>query len=148
VAPAAAFADADTAVSPETGLEPVAGLQDWLGRWADAGGLSAIASTAGRADVERAVNVLALDRWIPWRLGGDDGVAVKPAPDAVYDLCGRMGLQPAQVAVVGDGVNDLLMGRSAGVAAVIGVLSGVETAERLAAHADWVVPDLTCLRFD
>jgi phosphoglycolate phosphatase len=144
----AAFADADAALSPETGLEPIAGLHDWLGRWADAGGLSAIASTAGRADVARAVAVLQLGRWIPWCLGGDEGVAVKPSPDAVFELCGRMGLQPGQVAVVGDGVNDMRMGRAAGVAAVIGVLSGVETAERLAEHADWVVPDLTYLRLD
>jgi HAD superfamily hydrolase (TIGR01493 family) len=145
-AAADAFAEADAACRPDLGLEPISGLHGWLDAWSAAGGLTAIASTASRADVERAVDVLDLDRRIPWRLGGDDPVAVKPAPDAVHHLCAAMGVSPAEVAVVGDGVNDLLMGRAAGVAAVVGVLSGVETAERLAEHADWVLPDLTHLR--
>lgn len=142
----AAFAAADTAIDPRTGLEPIAGLHAWLAGWVEAGGKAAIASTASRADVEHTVAAMAIGEWVPWRLGGDDAVAVKPAPDAVWHLCAAMGVSPAQVAVVGDGVNDLLMGRAAGVAAVIGVLSGVETAESLAGHADAVVPDLAHLR--
>jgi phosphoglycolate phosphatase-like HAD superfamily hydrolase len=141
-----AFAEADGTHRPQARIEPIPGLHDWLAGWHAAGGLSAIASTASRADVELAVEALGLDTWIPWRLGGDDPVPVKPQPDAVHHLCAAMGVRPAEVLVVGDGVNDLQMGRAAGVAGVVGVLTGVEPAARLAEHADWVVPDLTHLR--
>lgn len=57
----------------------------------------------------------------------------KPDPGILLDLCRRLGLAPAQVAMVGDRVyTDMAMARKAGVFAVL-VLSGEATAEDAAA---------------
>lgn len=57
----------------------------------------------------------------------------KPDPGILLDLCRRLGLAPAQVAMVGDRIyTDMAMARKAGVFAVL-VLSGEATAEDAAA---------------
>jgi phosphoglycolate phosphatase-like HAD superfamily hydrolase len=73
---------------------------------------------------------------------GDDGHAIKPAPDAVLSLCEQFGIAPAQAIVVGDTAADLIMGRAAGAGLVVGVLSGVGTAEVLGPHADLLLPSV------
>jgi len=44
--------------------------------------------------------------------------------------------------MVGDSTVDMLMARSAGLAAAIGVTSGAMPADLLAVHADHLVPDI------
>jgi NagD protein len=57
----------------------------------------------------------------------------KPDPGILLDLCRRLGLRPAQVAMVGDRIyTDMAMARKAGVFAVL-VLTGEATAEDAAA---------------
>jgi HAD superfamily hydrolase (TIGR01450 family) len=57
----------------------------------------------------------------------------KPDPSILLDLCHRLGLAPAQVAMVGDRIStDVAMAQKAGVFAVL-VLSGEATAEDAAA---------------
>ena len=48
----------------------------------------------------------------------DDDPAVKPSPEGVLAACGRFGLAPAQVMVVGDYVYDVEAGRAAGAVTV------------------------------
>ena len=69
----------------------------------------------------------------------DDGIAVKPAPDMVLAACEATGVQPARTAVVGDSPADLEMGRAAGAALVVGVLTGVGGQADLAQLADVVI---------
>jgi len=66
-------------------------------------------------------------------------VPVKPAPDMVFALCRATGVAPAQCVVVGDSAADLQMGRAAGAGLVVGVLSGVSSAEVLKPYADGVI---------
>jgi phosphoglycolate phosphatase len=54
-------------------------------------------------------------------------------------------VSPARTLVVGDSVVDLLMGRAAGVALTMGVLSGSGTAQTLARHADILLPTVCAL---
>jgi phosphoglycolate phosphatase-like HAD superfamily hydrolase len=75
----------------------------------------------------------------------DDGVPVKPAPDMVIHLCEVVGVQPARTAVVGDSPADLLMARAAGVAFVVGVLTGVGERSDLEPLADLVVESVEAL---
>ncbi|MBC7544073.1 MAG: HAD family hydrolase [Candidatus Sericytochromatia bacterium] len=142
-----AFDRADAQAQPEKRLEPIAGLRPWLESWIAAGGRCAIASTASRRDIDTALSVLAIRPFFPFCLGGDEVQAPKPDPEAVRRLCGQLQVGPEAVAVVGDGLNDMLMGRAAGVGATIGVLSGVDTAATLGPHADLLLPDLTQLRW-
>ena len=69
----------------------------------------------------------------------DDGLPAKPAPDAALALCRRLGVPPAQAAMVGDSLADLRMGRAAGVGLLVGVSSGLSDAEALRTEADVVL---------
>lgn len=114
--------------------------------WLRAGGAQiAIVTTDTRAGVERdlgAAGVLGAVRAI---VAADSGVALKPAPEAVLAACAMSGSDPARAIVVGDSVADLLMGRGAGVALVVGVLSGSGDAPTLAPHADLLLPTVCAL---
>lgn len=73
--------------------------------------------------------------------GFDSGFGAKPAPDPLLAFAAAVGLQPAQVVMVGDSTHDLLAGRAAGMATV-GVLTGTATRDVLAPYADEVLPDI------
>ena len=72
-------------------------------------------------------------------VGADAGHGIKPDPGMLLAFCRRVGLVPAEVAMVGDAVVDLLMGRNARAGLVIGVTTGVTPREVLAPHADRVL---------
>lgn len=71
--------------------------------------------------------------------GSDAGHGVKPEPGLVHAFCAAVGLEPAQVAMVGDTPADLEMGRNAGCRLVIGVLTGGAPARLLEPLADHVI---------
>jgi NagD protein len=74
-----------------------------------------------------------------------DVVLGKPDPGILLDLCHRLGVAPAEMAMVGDRIyTDVIMSLKAGVMAVL-VLSGEATAAdaaALAPSADLVVADI------
>jgi phosphoglycolate phosphatase len=74
--------------------------------------------------------------------GADSGYGAKPGPGMVVAFCAAQGLNPAEVAVVGDAVHDLAMGRAAGVGLTVGVLSGTSGREDLAPLADIVIESI------
>ena len=59
----------------------------------------------------------------------------------VLAFAAHLGIDPSQVAMVGDSVHDLHAGRAAGAVAVA-VTSGLADAETLAPHADHVLDDI------
>jgi phosphoglycolate phosphatase len=74
--------------------------------------------------------------------GADSGFGSKPGPGMAHAFCAAVGLAPAEIAVIGDAVHDLAMGRAAGVGLTIGVLSGTSVRDDLAALADLIVADI------
>lgn len=78
--------------------------------------------------------------------GCDSGHGAKPEPGMVHAFCRAMSLGTRDVAVVGDAVHDLEMGRRAGVGLRIGVLGGTSPREVLAPHADVVLESAAELR--
>ena len=56
-----------------------------------------------------------LARW-PFRAiaGHRDGVPLKPAPDAAFDIAARLGVAPAHCAFVGDSAIDIATAQAAG----------------------------------
>ena len=48
-------------------------------------------------------------------LGADEGLPLKPAPDAFQKIMNDLGIAKEQTAVVGDGTTDILAGRAAGI---------------------------------
>ena len=105
----------------------------------------AVATTDDRAPTEATLAALGVAPLLDGLACGDDGHAIKPAPDAVLKLCGQLGIAPAQAAVVGDTAADLRMARAAGAGLAIGVLSGVGSRELLAPLADVLLPSVAGL---
>lgn len=107
--------------------------------------LFAVATSDDRRPTEQTLAALGIDREIAAVACADDGFASKPAPDAVLTLCARLNVPPERTAVVGDSPADLRMGRSAGAARVIGVLTGVGDLAALEPLADVVLGSIADL---
>ncbi len=75
-------------------------------------------------------------------VGCDSGFGAKPDPRMVYGFCRAIGVEARKVAVVGDAVHDLAMGRAAGVGLNVGVLSGTSHREDLEDFADLILPSI------
>ena len=77
--------------------------------------------------------------------GCDSGFGSKPDPRMVFGFCRALGLRAGEVAVVGDAVHDLAMGRAGGVGLTVGVLSGTSEREDLEDYADLILPSINDL---
>lgn len=74
--------------------------------------------------------------------GADSGFGIKPGPGMVNAFCQHTHLSADSVVMVGDSPFDLVMGRNAGVALTVGVLTGATEARHLESHADYVFDDI------
>ena len=109
-------------------------------------GLSDYALGVGTNDGEAAARAQ-LDRAgisFPFIAGYDSGHGAKPGPGMVLAFAEWAGLDPSEVAMVGDSEHDLNAARAAG-AVAIAVLSGPIGEGRLAPLADAVLDDITAL---
>jgi phosphoglycolate phosphatase len=78
-------------------------------------------------------------------VGCDSGFGSKPDPRMVYGFCKAVGVDAAEVAMVGDAVHDLAMGRAATVALNVGVLSGTSGRKDLEPLADLILDSINDL---
>ena len=92
----------------------------------------AVVTTDDRAPTDATLRALGIRTGVDALVCGDDGFPMKPAPDPVFALCQALRTEPPRVAVIGDTRADMTMARAAGAGRVVGVLSGVGTAEDLA----------------
>lgn len=77
--------------------------------------------------------------------GFDSGHGVKPGPGMVHGYCAKVGLEPAQVAVIGDNTHDLEMAKAAGAGLRVGVLTGTGRRPELEPLADLILPGIAAL---
>ena len=105
----------------------------------------AVVTTDDRGPTEATLRALGIRGAVAGMVCGDDGFAMKPAPDPVFALCQALQTEPPRVAVVGDSPADIAMARAAGAGRVVGVLTGVGTAADLA-EADVVLGSIAELR--
>ncbi|MGF1610094.1 MAG: HAD family hydrolase [Kiloniellales bacterium] len=104
-----------------------------------------LATHDSAAGAEATVTRFGLGGLLDFVAGYDSGHGTKPGPGMVEGFCRATGLAPGAIAVVGDNLHDLEMGRAAGVALVVGVLTGTSHAADLAPLADRVLDDITQL---
>lgn len=104
-----------------------------------------IATSDDRLPTERTLDALGVAAQVDATVCADDGIPVKPDPAMVVHLCALTAAAPGRTAVVGDSMADLRMGRAAGVALCIGVLSGTATHAELEPLADLVLPSVGAL---
>ena len=96
------------------------------------------------ANTRAQLRQLGLDELLEFIAAYDSGYGHKPDPAPVLAFAQFAGLAPAEIAVVGDTEHDLVAARAAGATAV-GVLSGPVPRERLAPHADVLLPSIAKL---
>jgi phosphoglycolate phosphatase len=123
-------------------MVPVGDLAALLGSLKRRGLRLGIASSDGEAAIRDTVARFGLDAAIDFVAGYDSGHGPKPEPGMVRAFCRAVGVEPSAVAMVGDTLHDLEMGRAAGCGLVVGVLTGTGTRDSLAEMADLVIDDI------
>ena len=114
------------------------GVPDGLTRLREDGRLLAVATSKPQRAAERILQLMRISAAFDVVAGDDTVARGKPHPDMALFIASRLGLEPAECVVVGDGVADMAMGRAAGMRS-IGVSYGVATtAELIAAGAEQV----------
>jgi len=79
---------------------------------------------------------------LDFAVGCDSGLGSKPDPRMVHGFCAAVGARAGEVAMVGDAIHDLAMGRAAGVGLNVGVLSGTSAREDLDGYADLILDSI------
>lgn len=125
--------------------KPVADLAALFGALRARGIVLALATSDDRAPTETLLRELGLSGHVAALVCADDGLPIKPAADMILHLCRVLAIAPAEVMMVGDSVDDLRMGRAAGVGMTVGVLSGLSSVELLEPFADVVIPSVASL---
>jgi phosphoglycolate phosphatase len=106
----------------------------------------AIVTSDDRAATVASLPVLGIEPYVAGMICGDDPVANKPAPDALFRLSQELGVALARVMMVGDTLGDMLMAGAAGAGCRLAVLSGAAGAAELTPHADAVLPSIDGIR--
>jgi phosphoglycolate phosphatase len=140
-----AYQRADQAVDPVRVARPVPGVDHALRRLRAAGARLAVATTDTTDQAIRGLAALGFGDLLDAIVGADAVSRPKPDAEAVHRCCDTVGVAAREAIVVGDAVADVLMGREAGVALTVGVLTGVTTAAEFDGHADVVVGSLADL---
>jgi phosphoglycolate phosphatase len=122
---------------------PVTDLAAFFGRLHGRGFKLGIASS----DNERSIRLMAqrfgFAEFVDYIAGYDSGFGSKPEAGMVLGFCKATGLEPAEVAVVGDNNHDLHMGHNAEAGLKVAVLTGTGSRESLAAASDYCLNDIT-----
>ncbi len=108
---------------------PYPGVVELLGRLA--GRSLAVVTNKPTDQAEKVIDDLGLSPLIPLVVGPELTERCKPAPEHLFAALERLGRQPSEAVIVGDGTTDMLAGRDAGTA-TIAVLWGYQTREQLA----------------
>jgi 2-phosphoglycolate phosphatase len=104
--------------------------------------LVALCTNKPRVTTERVLAGLDLDRYFRVVIAGGDLPQSKPDPLPILHIASELGLEPAELAVVGDGAQDVLAGRAAG-ARTVGLTDSIQPSERIrAANPDVLLDSL------
>lgn len=122
--------------------QPVTDLVVCLGRLRERGYKLGVATHDVQASAERMLARFGALSLFDFLAGYDSGHGTKPGPGMVEGFCRATGLAAPEVAVVGDNLHDVNMGRNAGVGLVVGVLTGTAGRAALAAEADHVLESI------
>jgi phosphoglycolate phosphatase len=101
-----------------------------------------IASSDGAAAVADTVRHFGLTGLVDFIAGYDSGHGYKPEAGMFTAFCAACRLEPHEVAMVGDNLHDMEMGRRGGAGWRIGVLTGTGTRQTLTPASDMVLDSI------
>ncbi|MCV2863561.1 HAD family hydrolase [Albidovulum sediminicola] len=130
-----------SSLATETALVAATDLPPLFAALKGAGLYVGLATNDFAAPAEAHLRQAGVRQFFDFVAGFDSGHGAKPAPGPLLAFAASGGLDPAEVAMVGDSVHDLVAGRAAGMRTV-GVLTGIALAAELAPHADVVLPHI------
>lgn len=128
------------------GLMAVAGVGDFVKRLTRAGVPRAVATSASRRDLERALDALGLREHIRVAVTVDDVRRGKPHPEVYLKAAERLGIDAAACIVFEDAIVGVHAARAAGMR-VIGVTTAHTAEELVAAGAERAVPHFEEVRW-
>ncbi|WP_108483367.1 HAD family hydrolase [Oceaniglobus ichthyenteri] len=124
---------------------PIPGGAGLIRTLAAQGIIMGVASSDSAAAIRVFLDSVGLAEYFQFIAGYDSGYGHKPDPAALLAFADEIGAAPNEIAMVGDNIQDLQLGRDAGAGMVVGVLSGTGSAVELAPLATVVVPDISHL---
>ena len=124
---------------------PVTDLVAFFRELKASGYRTGIATNDNEASALATVMRFDLTAHVEFVCGYDSGHGAKPEPGMVHAFCAATGLEPSQVAMVGDNFHDLEMARRAGAGLKVGVLTGTSLRTDLEGHADIVLDSIVAL---
>ena len=125
---------------------PVPGLHATLKSLSSRGLRLGVATNDSEMGARSTLKKLDILNYFDLVAGYDSGYGGKPDPGMVRAFCAATDLAPAQVAVVGDSLHDLEMGRRAEAGLLIGVLTGTGDRDLLEPHATLVLDSIADLK--
>lgn len=138
--------EAHLAVSAESApLAPVVPLEPLLSEFKEQGLALGVVTNDTEASAKVHLSAAGALDAMDFVAGHDSGFGAKPDPEPLLAFASKIGLPPANVAMVGDSTHDLIAGRRAGMVTV-GVLTGLASVEVLQEYADVVLPHIGHLR--
>ena len=127
------------------GLVATADMPGLFHQLAGAGYRLGIATNDNTELAELAAQQLGIRGHLTFVCGADGGFGGKPGPGMGKAFCRHTGLDPGEVAMIGDAAADAGMARAAGFGAAIGVLTGSATREQLEPWFDVVIDSVADL---
>ncbi len=115
------------------------GVRSFLRRLRDRGLQAAVLTRNSRQAAQAVLSRLALSEFFSHLISRDDG-PVKPDPWAIHHLCAAWQVVPAETAIVGDFVFDIITGRNAGAATVLFTQGRDPAGIEGAGEADYILP--------
>jgi phosphoglycolate phosphatase len=120
------FEKADFEVELEKYIRPIPGVKELLEKLKNKNVSIAIATHDSTVAAERQLNIANLNQYMDLIIGLDynDDILHKPSPSMLLTACKKFDISPTEVVVLGDSVNDVLMGIRGGAGLSLAVLSG------------------------
>ncbi|MEO1563380.1 MAG: HAD family hydrolase [Pseudomonadota bacterium] len=125
---------------------PVGDLVQILGALREAGFVLGVATNDYERGAVKQLDDQSISDHFAFVAGFDSGFGAKPEPGQILGFADAVGLEPAQIAMVGDSNHDLHAGENAKVALKVGVLTGPAVEKDIADAADVVLPDISHLQ--
>ncbi|WP_159888483.1 HAD family hydrolase [Paenibacillus puerhi] len=141
------FKGADSKLEIDKAFQRVEGVPDIFHTLREAGIRTGILTSDASARTEACMRLLDIADQLEFVITPEKVKNGKPSPDMVYQACDILGIQPSEMAVVGDSLVDLSMAKAAGSLAV-GIITYEGSSEVLAPEADVLIRSLTEIRVD
>ena len=120
-------------------LQPVGNVKETLTRFKQHGLKVVVATNDDRRITVETIKLLGIADQVDMLACGDDPWPNKPDPAGLYHVAKETGIPTARMLMVGDTASDMMTGRSAGVAASVGITGGGGNTAVLNQHADIVI---------